>query len=89
MAGISSIPTEQHFAVIREESVYIPGDERSRTHPGHGYPASTETYVVYEAFQEQAAWERRIADLTSRRERFRAISAAPAKVSTSVSVTVS
>ena len=32
------------YAVIVERSVYIPGDERSRTNPGHGYPATTEYF---------------------------------------------
>ena len=86
MAGIRQIPAEPHFAIVRERSVHIPGDDRSRTNPGHGYPASTETFTVYEAFLDRAAWERRITDLTSRREPFRAIAATPATVSTSVSV---
>ena len=28
------------WMIITTESVYTPGDERSRTHPGHGYPES-------------------------------------------------
>ena len=26
------------------QSVYVEGDERSRTNPGHGYPAHTDTF---------------------------------------------
>lgn len=26
------------YIVITKSSMYIPGDERSRTNPGHGYP---------------------------------------------------
>jgi len=35
----------EHYAVLiyRTESFHVPGDERSRTHPGHGYPAHTKT----------------------------------------------
>lgn len=29
------------YAVLITESIYIPGDERSRECPGHGYPDST------------------------------------------------
>lgn len=38
------------YAVIVEETIHIPGDERSRTNPGHGYPARTETKQVFLAF---------------------------------------
>lgn len=45
----SDVPTERHFAVLiyKVHSYTIPGDERSRTNPGHGYPEHTEsTHVV-------------------------------------------
>lgn len=32
----------ESFLLVTEDSIYIPGDERSRTNPGHGYPESTE-----------------------------------------------
>lgn len=46
----SDIPEGHHYAIIlfKSESVYIPGDERSRTNPGHGYPERTETYTTNE-----------------------------------------
>lgn len=39
----SEIPAVQHFAVLiyKTHSYYVPGDERSRTNPGHGYPGGT------------------------------------------------
>jgi hypothetical protein len=50
-----------HFAVLvfSNESVTIPGDERSRTSPGHGYPEHTQTYetVEYYATINQSEWE--------------------------------
>jgi hypothetical protein len=44
--GPADVPNEPHFAVIiyGTRSVYHEGDERSRTCPGHGYPAHTETF---------------------------------------------
>lgn len=50
----SDIPIEDHWAILIFEtrSQYIEGDERSRTNPGHGYPAHTETH---ETFQYWAA----------------------------------
>lgn len=43
--GPADVPNEPHFAVILygTRSIYHEGDEISRTCPGHGYPAYTET----------------------------------------------
>ena len=39
------IPEGPHYAVLvySTHSTHIPGDQRSRDAPGHGYPAHTET----------------------------------------------
>jgi len=44
------IPEVPHYAILlfSSESVYFPGDERSRTCPGHGYPEHTETFDIIE-----------------------------------------
>jgi hypothetical protein len=47
------------YAVLVTKSITIPGDERSRTHPGHGYPEHTEEYlelVTFEDKQDMEAW---------------------------------
>ncbi len=43
--GVTDFPSGHHYLIIvsKTESIYIPGDERSRTNPGHGYPEHTET----------------------------------------------
>jgi len=46
--------------VFETETIHIPGDERSRTHPGHGYPAhdrTVRTPKIY-FFKEKTEWER-------------------------------
>ena len=48
------IPSGEHWAIIRTVGVFIPGDERSRTNPGHGYPERTENYLSYQAFTDEA-----------------------------------
>lgn len=88
MAQIHDIPAGPHYAVIALLTIHTPGDERSRTNPGHGYPASTDTYLEYKAFTDQAEWQKRIEYLTRAGTPFRAISATPAKVETKVTVTV-
>lgn len=54
-----SIPETEHWAVVNETTTQVrhEGDERSRTHPGHGYPAYTEDIhsLSYEAFPTESA----------------------------------
>jgi hypothetical protein len=47
---VEDIPQDEHYACYSQGYEHIPGDERSRTHPGHGYPASTTYFVNYMAF---------------------------------------
>jgi len=53
----SEIPQGEHWAILEDSSIHIPGDERSRTNPGHGYPESTEHYVSYTAYTVKAEFE--------------------------------
>ncbi|BBA65246.1 predicted ORF [Xanthomonas phage XacN1] len=57
------------YLLIDSTSVFIPGDERSRTNPGHGYPERTETYPVLKWFDTEQqvleyleTWGRNIKD---------------------------
>ena len=34
-------PPGEHYVIMGFENILVPGDERSRTHPGHGYPEHT------------------------------------------------
>jgi len=53
------IPKHPHYAVVvvTKGSVHVPGDERSRTNPGHGYPAHDVDYhdVEYIPFENTEA----------------------------------
>jgi hypothetical protein len=51
------IPKEIHYAIISERQIYIPGDQRSRDAPGHGYPEHYETVIDYEVFSSKLALE--------------------------------
>lgn len=46
----AQMPTGEHWAIVIFEttSVYVEGDERSRTAPGHGYPAHYDTHSSYQ-----------------------------------------
>jgi len=51
--------------VFKTTSVYIPGDERSRTHPGHGYPERTEMHDTFEIylFEDKEKWAAALTEL--------------------------
>lgn len=50
VTSVKDIPNEEHFAVFHDEIVHIPGDERSKANPGHGYPEHTRNFLYYSAF---------------------------------------
>jgi len=41
------------FAALVKSSYTIPGDERSRTNPGHGYPEETVEYIQFLPFESE------------------------------------
>ncbi len=84
----SEVPTVMHFAIIVFSSVHIPGDERSRTNPGHGYPAHDEPTLSYEAFMDEYAWIEAIEKHTKNNTKFRAMKVHPVAVTTEVRVLV-
>lgn len=57
----SKFPVGRHYAILlfKKWSFHHEGDERSRTHPGHGYPAYTESGIEteYYFFLDQSEWE--------------------------------
>ena len=57
------IPEEPHWAIFKFSSIHIPGDERSRTHPGHGYPAHSQSVVEYQAYLTEEKWKKAIEEL--------------------------
>ena len=89
MANLTDIPRGPHYAIVQTTSVHIPGDERSRTHPGHGYPESTETYITYRAYTRREEWEHEILRLATSPYAgpFRALVVEPADVTVSVNTT--
>lgn len=54
--------TGPHFAALVFSTIHIPGDERSRTNPGHGYPAENKPVVEYITFDSRDEMERWVND---------------------------
>lgn len=77
-----------HFAVIIERNIHHEGDERSRTHPGHGYPAYTETVKEFKEFKDEAEFRQWIECAESKRyrgETYKAIAYKPVEITKTIS----
>lgn len=82
--NIEELPTEEFYAILKPVSVTIPGDERSRTNPGHGYPEHTVEHWEMETFPDKSSWESEVKRLSARTgygsQNFKAVKITPAKV---------
>ncbi len=93
------IPDKKHFAILifTTSTAHVPGDERSRTNPGHGYPAHDVTSASYEywAVGTEKNLKGAIRHLEEQKKDswrkigpYQVIEARPVKVSTSIAVKV-
>lgn len=57
------VPSQDHWAILIFGQINIPGDERSRTHPGHGYPAHMVSNIEYRAYTKKEDWEAAIIEM--------------------------
>ncbi len=90
---IDELPEAEFYAILKPASMTIPGDERSRTNPGHGYPEHSVDYWEMETFPSQAEWEaevRRLSlDTGYYRQPFKAVKITPARIAKTVTVDIS
>lgn len=80
------------YAALVDEQIHIPGDERSRTHPGHGYPEHTENVtkvVEFGDLEELKAWVSRQSDNPYLHRSYRLIQYEELKVTKEVLIHVS
>ena len=63
----NDLPPGEHYVILTFGSITIPGDERSRTHPGHGYPESTQNTTEVQVYETKEGWEAEIQRLTTDR----------------------
>jgi hypothetical protein len=86
------LPNKKLFAIITGDTIYIPGDERSRTNPGHGYPAETRPFVSLQVTEKEDVWKAKIAALSTSKDyssqQFRAFIITPVDIGVTVSVDV-
>jgi hypothetical protein len=57
---VKDLPEGEHFAIMEFDSIWIEGDERSRTNPGHGYAGHSENVVRYTIYKKRDDWEAEI-----------------------------
>lgn len=67
------VPAGEHWAIIGGGSIYVPGDVRSITAPGHGYPAHNEPVITYLAFTDEAEFKTELAKQLSEKRPVRGI----------------
>lgn len=78
------IPKIKHWVIVTETTRYTPGDERSRTHPGHGYPESYEQVEEYKYFTDFGIFEDAVAKKIFKGEKFLSFECKPIHFEVSV-----
>lgn len=58
------------YCIMEPVTIHIPGDERSRTNPGHGYGPTTNHSWRIAVFSSQYDWEQEIKAKTLNKESF-------------------
>lgn len=89
--SIDDIPQTSHWAIMSLQCIEIPGDERSRNCPGHGYPAHTVRLFNYEVYLTEEKWKQAVSERASRHGQagtFRAMRVLPATLEVKVSIGV-
>lgn len=66
VSKLTDIPKGEHYVIVEMTSVFIPGDERSRTNPGHGYGERTEHYTQMQVFTSKEEWLVEVRELVER-----------------------
>jgi len=76
-----------HWVILKYSSIHVAGDERSRTHPGHGYPSHSVDNVSYEAYLTEEKFLEAVQELTSHSGRYSVFKVEPLTIKTTLSVT--
>ena len=84
----TKFPNGPHWAILTYSTIHVPGDERSRTNPGHGYPASNEAIVRYTAFSDEDKWREAIRNHEIAKIPYNAMRVIPAVIATNIQIDV-
>lgn len=86
--SISELMEGDKYLILDDTSTYIEGDERSRTHPGHGYPGYTVHSINMLLYYNKEDWEYDIKGRTVLGDKFKAVVMQPIVINTKVEVTI-
>ena len=81
----------EKYAALVESSYVVPGDERSRTKPGHGYPEHTVDYtevIKFKDYDEMITWVKNKESKVFYREKYQIIKYVEMTVSSTIAVEV-
>lgn len=82
----------EFYAVFVKSRYHVPGDERSRTNPGHGYPAHDVEYtevIEFQSLELLRDWVLKNDHHASySKKQYRAVKCTPLSVVTAIEVTV-
>jgi hypothetical protein len=90
---VSDVPDTEHWVIVKTDGVFIPGDERSRTNPGHGYPERTQNFLSYNVYFTEAKLLEAIEELEKpqyggNRTAYKVLRVTPVKVKTEMKISV-
>jgi hypothetical protein len=77
------------YIIIKNESIYHEGDQRSRDFPGHGYPAYTETVSAAKVYDDSDKFLAAVKYHTNCKHNFEAYEATQLSVKTETTVSIS
>ena len=82
----SSVKPDPIYIIITYGTFYVDGDERSRTNPGHGYPAHTVDTQSVTEYTDEDKWVQAIQYYTKIQKKFKAGTFYPAKITTEIKI---
>lgn len=90
---IADVPDSEHWVILKNDGVHIPGDERSRTNPGHEYPAETRPFLNYQIYLTKEKLLKAIEELekptySGIKTLYKVIKVTPVKIETKLTISV-
>jgi hypothetical protein len=80
-----------YYAALIHDSYHVEGDERSRTNPGHGYPAHTVDYISimkFESKEKMIGWVKSNESSVYSKKKYEIILCTPVTVTVSLDIKV-
>lgn len=83
--------SNEFYAAFIQDSYTVPGDERSRTNPGHGYPEHTVIHTTVREFGSETELKQWVAQQSKSvySPKYRIVRCTPVQVTTEVKINLS